>query len=451
MSLSDSKIVYLTAGAGGMFCGSCMHDNALSRALSEHGWNIHLVPTYTPIRTDEKDFSVDQVLFGGINVYLQQKIPLFRFLPSFLDRFLDSPWLIRKVTSRAMETDSKMLGKLAHSMLLGSKGNQKKQVNQVCQWLKLSKPDMVIFSNVLIGGCIEDIKRQFDFPVLVTLQGDDVFLDSLIEPFKTKCIDRVKEIVKYVDGFIVQSEFFREYMAGYFSIPLDKIHVTPLGIEVSDFARFLDGSRGDGGPVESSVVDANSKIKSEKTIGYMARLATEKGLHHLVDAFIKLKSKPDTDHIKLKIAGWLSKENQPYAEAQWARLKNAGLESEYQYLGSIERERKIEFFGEIDLLSVPTEFQEPKGIYVLESLAAGIPVVVPAHGAFPELIKHSQGGTLFTPGDTGELAERLFELLNDDPRRLELGGQGQRFVHGERNATSMAIATSELIKSFLGF
>lgn len=437
MQLSDSKIVYLTAGAAGMFCGSCMHDNALSRALSEHGWNIQLVPTYTPIRTDEKDFSVDQVLFGGINVYLQQKIPLFRFLPSFLDRFLDSPWLIRKVTSRAIETDSKMLGKLAHSMLLGSKGNQKKQVHQVCQWLKHSKPDLVIFSNALIGGCIADIKEQFDFPVLVTLQGDDVFLDSLKEPFKTKCISRICEIAKQVDGFIVQSEFFRGYMSEYFSIDPSKIHVTPLGIDVTDFSHFL-----------SDDVEKKNPA-NEKTIGYMARLAPEKGLHHLVDAFIKLRSQPDTGHVKLRIAGWLSPENQDYADEQWKRLEAAGLKSEYEYLGSIERERKIEFFSEIDLLCVPTEFQEPKGLYVLEAFAAGVAAVCPSHGAFPELIQQSDGGVLFEPGNTDELAEQLVELLADDQRRNEFGKRGQTFVHEHRNASSMAISTSELIKTFL--
>ena len=181
----------------------------------------------------------------------------------------------------------------------------------------------------------------------------------------------------------------------------------------------------------------------------MARLAPEKGLHHLVDAFIKLRSQPDTGHVKLRIAGWLSPENQDYADEQWKRLEAAGLKSEYEYLGSIERERKIEFFSEIDLLCVPTEFQEPKGLYVLEAFAAGVAAVCPSHGAFPELIQQSDGGVLFEPGNTDELAEQLVELLADDQRRNEFGKRGQTFVHEHRNASSMAISTSELIKTFL--
>lgn len=413
-----------------------MHDNALSRALSAEGWNIQLVPTYTPIRTDESDFSVDKVLFGGINVYLQQKIPFLRYLPSIFDRFLDSPWLIRKVTSRAMETDGAMLGSLAYSMLLGSRGNQRKEVKKICRWMNLARPDVLIFSNILIGGCIEDIQQVVDCPVLVTLQGDDVFLDSLKPPYRSQCINRVKEIACKVDGFIVQSQFFKKYMCDYFSLDPHKVHVTPLGLEVADYSSFLN--RAEAG-----------MARGTQTIGYLARIAPEKGLHHLVEAFIKLKSMSGTEDVRLRVAGWLSPENQAYADEQWTRLNECGLEGAYQYDGAVDREAKLEFFRNIDLLSVPTAFQEPKGLYALEAMAAGIPVVLPAHGAFPELLEDSGGGLLFEPGNETELANAIAELLLDSKRRLRLGGLGQQFVHQHRNALVMAEATSEIIREFL--
>lgn len=419
-----------------MFCGSCMHDNALSRALSAEGWNIQLVPTYTPIRTDESDFSVDKVLFGGINVYLQQKVPFLRYLPGVFDRFLDSPWLIRKVTSRAMETDGAMLGNLAYSMLLGSRGNQRKEVRKICRWMSLARPDVLIFSNILIGGCIEDIKQVVDCPVLVTLQGDDVFLDSLKPPYRSQCINRVKEIANKVDGFIVQSHFFKEYMCDYFSLDPSKVHVTPLGLEVADYNSFLNRPE-------------DGRDRKTQTIGYMARIAPEKGLHHLVEAFIKLKSMPGAEDARLHIAGWLSPENQAYADEQWGRLDSCGLQEAYQYEGTVDREAKLEFFRNIDILSVPTAFQEPKGLYALEAMAAGIPVVLPSHGAFPELLEASGGGLLFEPGNVAELAQSFAELLDDDERRLVLGGSGQQFVHRHRNATVMAKSTSKIIREFL--
>ncbi len=419
-----------------MFCGSCMHDNALSRALSAEGWNIQLVPTYTPIRTDESDFSVDKVLFGGINVYLQQKVPFLRYLPGVFDRFLDSPWLIRKVTSRAMETDGAMLGNLAYSMLLGSRGNQRKEVRKICRWMSLARPDVLIFSNILIGGCIEDIKQVVDCPVLVTLQGDDVFLDSLKPPYRSQCINRVKEIANKVDGFIVQSHFFKEYMCDYFSLDPSKVHVTPLGLEVADYNSFLNRPE-------------DERDRKTQTIGYMARIAPEKGLHHLVEAFIKLKSMPGAEDARLHIAGWLSPENQAYADEQWGRLDSCGLQEAYQYEGTVDREAKLEFFRNIDILSVPTAFQEPKGLYALEAMAAGIPVVLPSHGAFPELLEASGGGLLFEPGNVAELAQSFAELLDDDERRLVLGGSGQQFVHRHRNASVMAKSTSKIIREFL--
>lgn len=434
MRYAELKIIYLTAGAGGMFCGSCMHDNALSKALSQQGWNMQLVPTYTPIRTDEDNVSVDHVLFGGINVYLQQKIPLLRFLPSFLDRFLNSPRLIRRVTSNAVETDATMLGKLAYSMLLGEKGNQRKEVRMVCRWLKANQPDLIIFSNILIGGCIESLKQELNVPILVTLQGDDVFLDSLKEPFRTKCIDRIKQIAKMADGFIVQSQFFRAYMAEYFEIDPSKILVTPLGLDVSDFELFLDKAR---------------TQNDESTIGYMARLAPEKGLHHLIDAFIHLKKLPATENVKLRIAGWLSRENEGYAQEQWDKLTAHGLQDEFEYLGAIDRGQKLDFFETIDVLSVPTEFQEPKGLYALEAMAAGIPVVLPAHGAFPELIEQSNGGLLFEPGDSNMLATTIHQLLNSPEQQSKLSENGQNFVHLKRNAKVMAEETSKVIESFL--
>ena len=164
-----------------MFCGSCLHDNALAKALHTDGWDVMLVPFYTPIRTDEQDVSVDQVFFGGINVYLQQKIPFFRYLPSLFDRVLDNPKLIRRVTKNAIETDAKMLGSLALSMLKGAQGNQRKEVQRVCKWLVGEQPDLIVISNILVAGFVPALKMQLDVPVLVTLQGDDLFLDGLTD------------------------------------------------------------------------------------------------------------------------------------------------------------------------------------------------------------------------------------------------------------------------------
>jgi glycosyltransferase involved in cell wall biosynthesis len=433
---AHSKIIYLTAGAGGMYCGSCLHDNALTRALVAAGWDVLLVPTYTPIRTDEQDASIDHVLFGGLNVYLQQKLPLFRYLPRFVDRFLDSPRLIRRVTSKAIDTDAATLGSLALSMLKGADGNQRKEVKRLVKWLERESPRLLIFTNLLIGGCLPAIKRALNIPILVTLQGDDVFLNGLQPPYREKCMQQIKSLVSYVDGFIVHTEFFRQEMSQYFEIDPTKIHVTPLGIDTQDYLPFLNLTRRNGSG-------------KNRCVGYLARLAPEKGIGQLADAFIQLKQVPAYQDVKLKVAGWRGPPHLKFVEQVWNRLDKAGLSKEYEFVGAVDRAGKLSFLKDIDILSVPTGYGEPKGLYALEALAAGVPIVVPGHGTFPEMIEASSGGLLFPPGDTVALAATLRVLLDDAVARTEMGLAGQRYVHQFRNSAAMAESTGKLIAKFL--
>lgn len=429
--VSGMKIVYLTAGAAGMYCGSCMHDNTLARALAQQGVDVQLVPTYTPIRTDEHNVSVDQVFFGGINVYLQQKIPLLRMLPKLFDRVLDSPWLIRRVTRNATSISPEELGKLTCSMLLGEKGFQKKEVKRLVHWLKhQARPDRLIFTNALIAGCIPTIRRELGIPCYVTLQGDDIFLDSLPDSYRTQSITSIGQLQNDIFRFIAHSEFYADYMATYFSLERNRIAVTPLGIDVDDYQRRLKRER-----------------NPQPTIGYLARLAPEKGLDLLVDAFILLKQQGRNADVRLKIAGWLGGHNQAYAEEQFDKLRRAGLENEFEYAGTIERDQKIEFLSSLDVLSVPTRYRDPKGLFVLEAMAAGVPVVQPEHGAFPEVIASTGGGLLFPPDDTAALAETLTNLFDDEQLRLQLADAGYENVRAQRNSRIMAQQLIELISA----
>src|SRR5438128_1077767 len=127
-SIVPIRVAYITAGAAGMFCGSCIHDNTLVSALLAQGHDALLIPTYTPIRTDERDVSQRRVFFGGINVYLQQKFALFRHTPWLLDRLLDGRRLLRWVSGFAVQIEARKLGELTVSMLRGEHGNQRKEV-----------------------------------------------------------------------------------------------------------------------------------------------------------------------------------------------------------------------------------------------------------------------------------------------------------------------------------
>lgn len=410
-----------------MYCGSCMHDNSLAKALSAEGWETTLVPVYTPIRTDERDVSVDQVFFGGINVYLQQKIPLFRHLPSFFDRMLNSPRLIRRVTSRGIETKPGLLGELTVSMLRGSAGYQKKEVRRLVAWLSEdSRPERLVLSNILIAGFLPELKRQFSVPVAVTLQGDDIFLKSLPEPYQSRALELIAGLDRHVDAYIVHSRFYAEEMASYLGLSRNKMHVTPLGIDTRDFSTIGD-----------KVIDAGNPV----TIGYLARLSPEKGLEPLVDAFVLLKKQPGTENVRLRIAGWLGADHVEFANRMLRRLDDAGLAGSFQHDGSLTRSQKMEFLSSIDILTVPATYHEPKGLYVLEGLAAGVPYVQPDHGVFPELHADLGGGLLFPAVDPAALAEKWHVLAQNPGEIIRLGVEGRKNVHAHRNAHSMAQST----------
>ncbi len=154
------RIAYITAGAAGMYCGSCLHDNTLVSALIAQGHDAVLVPTYTPIRTDEPDVSQKRVFFGGINVYLQQKLALFRHTPWTLDRLLDAHSLLGFVSRWAAKTDAEELGELTVSMLKGAHGHQRKEIGKLVSWLANDlKPEIVNLTNVLLSGLVGEIKR----------------------------------------------------------------------------------------------------------------------------------------------------------------------------------------------------------------------------------------------------------------------------------------------------
>ena len=405
-----------------------MHDNTMARALIAKGCDVQLIPTYTPIRTDEQDVTIDHVYFGGINLYLQQKIPLFRHLPLILDRMFDNPWLIRKLTAKASETSPELLGSLQVSMLKGIHGNQRKEVRRLVKWLKQDvKPDAMLLTNMLIAGFVPYFKSELDIPVAVLLQGDDIFLDSLPDKHREAAVQEIRRLGKSIDGFIFHSQFYADKMNEWFSFDREKTFITPLTIDTSDFES------------QSQSSDVIPEVAEQKQqIGYLARIAPEKGLHVLVDAFIELKKTSGGENAHLLVAGWLGDHNRVYAEEQKEKLNQAGLADDYHFLGTIERSDKIALLQQLDILSVPTTYEEPKGLFVLEAMAAGVPVVQPKHGAFPEVIQSTGGGTLCEPEDPLDLAAKLLELLGDPERRKSLGEAGKQSILKNRNAPTMA-------------
>lgn len=427
---SPPKVVYITAGAGGMYCGSCIRDNTLVAGLEELGWDPLLLPLYTPIRVDEEDHSVDQVFFGGINVYLQQKIPLFRHLPAALDRWLDNPKLIRRVASRAMSVNAADLGAMTLSMVRGEHGYQAKEVRRLVHWLReLVRPDLVCLTNLLVGGCIPALKRELGVPVLVTLQGDDVFLDELEEPWRDQVLGEMKGLAAAADGFLTFSEFYRDRMVELLEVPAEKFALTPLGIRVEEFDPVFRDREG---------------REPGKVVGYFARLAPEKGFDIAVDAFLELAGRDPG--VELHVAGWLAEKDRAFYGEQLAKVERAGLGDRFRHVEAPDESSKLDFFRGIDVFTVPARFVEPKGLYVLEAFASGLPVVVPNRGALPELVEASGGGLVCEPEDASDLSSKLGALLSDGEKRDTCAVAGRDWVRRSGDRRAMAEATAAVFE-----
>jgi glycosyltransferase involved in cell wall biosynthesis len=427
------RIAFVTAGAAGMYCGSCMRDNALVTALRALGHDALLIPTYTPIRTDEPDVSHRRVFFGGINVYLEQKLRLFRHTPRWLDRLLNFRWLLRWASRFAGRMKYSKLGGLTVSMLKGKDGKQRKEVEKLTDWLAAEvKPDVVLLTNALLSGIIPELKRALGVPVLVTLQGDDIFLDALLELDRKKCVELIRQNCAAADGFVCTSRFYADHMADYLGLPRERVHVVYPGINL----------HGHGGP-------RPTRHQPPYTIGYFARVCPEKGFHNLVAAYIELRKMPGSPPCKLRASGWLGENNRSYFNEQLAKLAESGLAADFEYVESPGHADKVRFLQSLDVLAVPTTYKEPKGLYVLEAWANGVPVVKPRHGAFPELIEATGAGLLVPPDDPAALAEGLREALADVAFRDRAGKAGAIAVRERFSAEAMARETVAVLEQYV--
>jgi len=263
----------------------------------------------------------------------------------------------------------------------------------------------------MLLGMARRIRAALGVPVVCSLQGEDLFVDGLEQPWRERVRAEMRERAREVDALVATSRFYADAMQDYLDAPAERIHPVHVGLDLS--GHGLRPPLRDGRPF---------------VIGYLARLAPEKGLHVLADAFHLLARDVGAENVRLRIAGWLGERDRPYVEGVLARLGEEGLGAAVEHVGEVERDGKIAFLQSLHVLSVPTVYREPKGMFVLEALANGVPVVQPAHGSFPETIEATGGGLLCAPEDAESLAAALRELLDDPGRRERMGASGKQAV-----------------------
>lgn len=423
------RLIFLTPGTGNFHCGSCLRDHTLVRELRRRGHEAVMAPLYLPhvLDHDAEESDRHAIQLGGINSYLHHHVPWWRRTPAMLRRWLDARPLLQLAARRAGMTSPAALGELTVAMLLGRDGTQRQLVESLVAWLVSQhggRPDAVVLSNALLLGVAPAIRDALAVPIYCTLQGEDTYLDALPDPHRAECWRRLGELAGHVERFLPVSRYHGQRMAGRLGLDAGRMSVVHNGIEASGPPR--------------------SRMAGPPTIGYLARMCPAKGLHTLVDAFVLLRS--GRDDVRLSVVGAATTADGSYVKQQLAKLRRAGLADAVAFHPNVTRAAKLDLLEAMNVLSVPATYGESFGLYVLEALAAGVPVVQPRSGAFPELLAMTGGGVLVEPDDAAALAAGLASLIDDADRAAALGRAGRAAVLQRFTAAAMADAFEEAMR-----
>jgi glycosyltransferase involved in cell wall biosynthesis len=410
-----------------MYCGNCFRDNALVSALRRMGHQTLMVPLYLPLTLDESDQSAGvPIFFGGVNVYLDHKLPFYRRLPGWMRRWLDAPSVLRWAAGKAARTRPDQAGDLALSMLRGEEGNQVRELAELSAWLKAQPqlPEVICLSNALLIGLARSFRTELQVPVVCMLQGEDSFLDALPETHRSEAWRVLAARAPDVDLFVGPSRYYTERMRQRLGLSPERVRVVHNGISLEGYP-----------PAGSSTFHAQNR--DVPVLGFFTRMCQQKGLDLLVDAYLLLRKRGRVPKLKLRVGGACGPSDEPFVATLRRKLEEAGCLGDADFQRNLGRTEKIEFYRSLSVLSVPALYGDAFGLYLLEAMAAGVPVIQPRHAAFPEIIEATGGGVVCDP-TASALSAALEELLLNPARLQALGQAGQKAVREHFTVQRMA-------------
>ncbi len=429
------KIIQITPGSGDNFyCENCLRDQALQRALNSQGHDINMIPMYLPIKLDSPEVSINApIFFGGVNVYLQQKMGLFRKTPRWVDSIFDNRALLSRVSKKAGMTNSRDLEETTLSMLRGEDGNQAKELDRLIEWLStnMETPDVIILSNILLGGLASSLKKHLQVPVICLLQDEDAFVDGMEEPYSKEAWDLLRKCAQEIDAFISVSRTYAKRIAPRLGLDENRINTVYMGIELKDFH-----------PADSP--------PERPVIGFLSRMCPQRGLDILVDTFIMLKKDQKHKDCQLQICGGQSMADTSFLRDIRHRLESEGVAGDVLFVPEFLGEVRRQWLRELTVLCVPEREEAAYGLYAMEAMAAGVPIVVPRIGIFPELIDLTGGGELVDFNSPRFFAVLLSPLLLDPDSAHRMGQKGRRGIEEHFDVEKNAVKLIRVLEKVIG-
>jgi len=428
------KVAFLVTSSGGSFyCSNCYRDMLYFRAVRlDKGVNATAIPLYLPPEKAYIESGFDtNVFFGAISLFIREKVPFLEQMPSFIDKILDAPPLLKLAAKRAGTTSPEGMEDLTLNMIDGNHSSREKEVERLVKYMSGSgKPDVIHLSNALIIGLAKQIKNLLDVKIVCSLQNEDDWINDMAEPFQSKAWKMIGAESEFIDAFIAPSNYYKEFFISKTGLPGEKIHVVASGIDID--AAILP-----------------SRKTPEPAIGYFSRVNYHNGFDKLADAFIAIKKDPAFENITLHICGGFTADDKPFIREQITKLKENGFKSSVKIYPEFQGQSKQDFFSAIDLLSVPVRKYDGYGLYILESNAAGIPVVQPGTGAFPEILAKTNGGVIYNPDNIEELIRNIKALLTDKERALSLGMEGRKAVQSDFTLEKMSGGLNSVYRNLM--
>jgi len=424
------KIVYLITGSGGSFyCGNCYRDMLYLKAIRKvPGITASAIPLYLPPDKTNIDSGLDKrVFFGAISMYIREKIPIFRNMPSFLDKFFDATPFLKLAARQAGTTRTEGLEELTLNMIEGDNAFRSKEVDRLVNYLtRDGKPDIIHLSNALILGLARQLKKRMNVKIVCSLLNEDDWIDEMVEPYKSNAWKMIAREAEHVYTFVTPSNYYKKLFLSKTGLSGSNILVVPLGIE----------------PEKNPLSSEKSTVPA---IGYFCRVSYMNGFDKLVDAFINLKS-GDFPDLTLHVCGGFTGDDKSFIAEQIRKIRDNGFKSSVRIYPEFQGNKKLEFFNNVDVISVPVRKHDGYGLYILEANGAGIPVVEPATGAFSEIIETTKGGLTYFPDNGVELVKTLKRVLNDKNLRKQFSDRGRSGVLKKLSLENMAEGLSGAYK-----